>query len=76
MIETIRPEKYSGKTFRKLFLIHLSLLHSTNLKGETEEVDKAFSILMVVKITGCEGSDALVVQRVRRSGSLLDDVAL
>ena len=31
---------------------------------------------MVVQITGGEGSQVLIVQRVRRSGSGLDDVAL
>ena len=31
---------------------------------------------MVIQITGGEGSQVLIVQRVRRSGSRLDDVAL
>ena len=31
---------------------------------------------MIIQITGGEGSQVLIVQRVRRSGSCLDDVAL
>ena len=31
--------------------------------------------MVVVKVTGGEGSDALVIERVGRSGSLLNDVA-
>ena len=51
-------------------------LHGTNLQGQTEQIDEAFCIVMVIQITGGEGSQVLIVQRVRRSGSRLDDVAL
>jgi len=31
---------------------------------------------MVIQVTGCEACDALIVQRVRRSGTGFDDIAL
>ena len=50
------------------------LFHSTNLACKTEQVDETFCIMVVIQITGCEACNALVVQRIWRSGSCLDDV--
>ena len=60
---------------QRIFTLLLKL-HGTNLAGETEQVDKAFCIVVIVQVTGCEGCDALIVQRVRGSSTGFDDIAL
>ena len=40
-------------------LLHL---HCANLAGQTEEVDEALCVMMVIKVTGSKGSDALIVK--------------
>lgn len=54
-------------------LLHL---HGADFAGQAEEVDEALRVVVVVKVAGGEGGDALVVERVRGGGACLDDVAL
>ena len=51
-------------------------LHCTHLAGEAKQIDEALCIMVIVQIAGGEGSDALIVERVGRSGASLDDIAL
>ena len=49
---------------------------SAHLLGKTEEVDKSFRVVVVIEIAGREGSEALVVEAVRRRSAGLNDIAL
>ena len=54
-------EKYHGLLLKHINVL-LSHFHCANLAGKTEQVDEAFCVVMVVQITGLEGSDALIIQ--------------
>ena len=45
-----------------LLSVLVKMLHAANLACKSEEVDKALCIVMVIKITGSKGSDALIIQ--------------
>ena len=52
-------------TAQTIITVVILYLHGTNLQRQTEQIDEAFCIVMVVQITGGEGSQVLIVQRVR-----------
>ena len=62
----------------RLFLVFLYFrhFHSPNLERQTEQGDESVRIVMIVEISGGEGSKGFTVQAVGGGGSRLDDIAL
>lgn len=56
-------------------LLQFLLFHGANLCGESEEIDKAFGVMVIIEVTGGKGCDALIVQRIWRGGAGLDDIS-
>ena len=57
------------------FFLASMQLHCTNLQRQSEQCDESTCIVMIIHITGCEGSQGLIVEAVWRSGSGFDDIA-
>ena len=47
--------------YLKQLLAVLLHLHGAYLAGQSEQVDEAFRIVVVIHITCCEGSDTLII---------------
>ena len=58
-----------------LVVFNFCKLHSTNFQRQTEQSDESVSVVVVIHITGCEGSKGLIVKAVWRSCTILDDVS-
>ena len=56
-------------------LLSLGHFHSTYFQRQSEQGDKAVSVVVVVEITGGKGSQGFAVQGVWGGGSGFDDVA-
>ena len=39
-------------------------LHCPDLAGKTEQIDESCSIMMIIKVTGLETCDALIIKRI------------
>ena len=62
--------------FRQLLLSALLLQLRTYLDRQSEQVDEARTVLLIVNIVLVKGRYFLIVQRVRRGNARIDDVAL
>ena len=71
----IRPAGIFLPALCLLFFFGFCHLHGTNLCGKAVKIDESGGIMMVLKITGGEGGDALIIERIGGSGSLLDDIS-
>lgn len=64
------------KTCPKILLVSLRVEHSLDLDRQTEQVDKARAVLLIVNVVLAERSEVFAVQGVRRCYARVDDVAL